>query len=249
MPKYLLSFQRLLALALQVTLTACAAGLSGSTSDTWREEVLLHDEQKIVVDRSQTYGSGREIGQGLPVKELSIAFRVPRSGKQLKWTSEFSEGIGIAELKLAALHVLEETPYIVALPNCNSYSKFGRPNPPYVLLKNEGGKWIRITMAELPKDFKDTNLVVDSLGNSGALVRQGKVSADMVKQLNEQMAQPENRSIVREQMTPHQGVTNCSIPSAIDAKLIAPEIHGQPIYYNWWPLAKDWMRETYHTVD
>jgi hypothetical protein len=60
----------LLAVGLIVGLTACAGGGAlGLGGDTWQEEVLLHDGRKMVVERSQTYGGRREIGQDLPVKE------------------------------------------------------------------------------------------------------------------------------------------------------------------------------------
>jgi hypothetical protein len=75
----------------------------------------------------------------------------------------------------------------------------------------------------------------------------GKVSTETVRQLNGQMRQPEYRSIIREQMQPSQGVTGCNIARDVRAELIAPEIDGKTIYYNWWPLAKDWMRKTYST--
>jgi hypothetical protein len=118
-----------------------------------------------------------------------------------------------------------------------------------VVLKNEAGKWNRITLEELPLEFKDTNLVVESLGNSATLAQMGKVSAATVKQLNGEMRQPEYRSIVREQMLPHPGVTGCSIARDIRFELIAPNIDGKTIYFNWWPLAKDWMRKTYGAAE
>jgi hypothetical protein len=239
---------------LTIGLSACAVGggriESGGGSrfgDNWQEEVLQHDGHTIVVERSQTYGGGHEIGQRPPIKVLSITFKLPSSGKQFSWTSGYDERIQIADLRLVALHVLADTPYLIVVPNCNSYNKFGRPNPPYVVLKNEIGKWNRITFEELPMEFKATNLVVESLGNSAILADMGKVRAETVRQLNGQMRQPEYRSIIREQMQPSQGVTGCNIARDIRAELIAPEIDGKTIYYNWWPLAKDWMRKTYST--
>lgn len=241
---------------LSIGLSACAVGggrieFSGGSrfGDNWQEEVLQHDGRSIVVERSQTYGGGHEIGQRSPIKVLSITFKLPSSGKQFSWTSSYDEASKIANLELAALHVLEGKPYLVAVPNCNSYNTFGRPNPPYVVLKNETDEWKRITLAELPAEFKTTNLVIESFGNSATLAQMGKVSAETVKQLNGQMRQPEYRSIVREQMPPSQGLTGCSIGRDIRAVLIAPEIDGKPLYYNWWPLAKDWMQKTYHTTD
>jgi hypothetical protein len=173
--------------------------LSAHAGDTWKEEVLLHDGQKIIVERSQTYGGGHEIGQRPPVRDMTITFSLPGSGKRISWTGDHEGDQGRSNFMLAALHILNETPYVVALPNfCISYNKWGRPNPPYVIFKYQASAWTRISLAELPTEFKSTNLVVESLGHSEALARQGRVSAEMVKQLNGQMKQPEYRGILRE---------------------------------------------------
>ena len=47
-----------LVLILGVSMTACGAGKS-----SWKEEVLLHDGTKLIVERSQTYGGNHELGQ------------------------------------------------------------------------------------------------------------------------------------------------------------------------------------------
>lgn len=190
-----------LAMGLFLALSACmdVAGAGGAGSDTWREEVLLHDGQKIMVDRAQSYGGAHEIGQRPPVRDMTITFALPGSGKRISWTSEYGEDVGRSNFTLAALHILNDTPYVVALPNlCQSYNKWGRPNPSYVIFKYQASTWTRIPLAELPTEFKSTNLVVESLGHSEALARQGKVSAEMVQQLNGQMTQPEYRGILRE---------------------------------------------------
>ena len=46
-----------------MSMSACA------TVFTWKEEVLLHDKHKIIVERSDTYDSSipHEIGQGAPL--------------------------------------------------------------------------------------------------------------------------------------------------------------------------------------
>lgn len=241
----------LLSVGLVVGLSACM-GLSGASyagGDSWQEEVLLHDGRTVVVDRSQTYGGGHEIGQRPPITVLSISFRLPSTSKQFSWTSSYHEASKIANFQIAALHVLDGIPYLVTLPNCNSYNSFGRPNPPYVVLKNETGEWKRITLNELPSEFKTTNMVIESFGNSATLAQMGRVNPDTVKLLNSQMRQPEYRSIVRGQLQPSEGVTGCSIARNIRFELLAPEIDGKTIYFNWWPLAKDWMRKTYGATE
>lgn len=188
-------------LGLLVGLSACVrlAGAAGAGGDAWQEEVLLHDGRTIVVDRSQTYGGGHEIGQRPPERDMTISFALPGSGKRITWFSEYGDDLGRSNFRLAALHVLNDTPYVVALPNlCLSYNKWGRPNPPYVIFKYQGNAWTRIPMAELPTEFKSTNLVVENFNNAAEFARLGRLSAEKVKQLNGQLMQPEYREIMRE---------------------------------------------------
>jgi len=187
-----------LVLALGISTSVCASFL-GFGGDSWKEEVLLHDGSKIIVERSQSYGGNHEIGQTPPIKEQEITFTVPSTGKTLTFKSEFSEDIGRANFDLLALDILNGTPYIIASPNlCLSYNKWGRPNPPYVIYKHDGTEWKRITLQELPAEFKDFNMVIETKGNLETLKAHSIVSAELVKQLNGELRQPEYRSILRE---------------------------------------------------
>ncbi|MFA6313687.1 MAG: hypothetical protein WCV99_23905 [Sterolibacterium sp.] len=175
------------------------AGLFGIGGTSWKEEVLLHDGSKIVVKRSQSYGGRHEIGQTPPIKEQEITFTIPSSGERITWKSEYGEDVGRSNFILLALHILRNTPYIVANPNlCLSYNKWGRPNPPYVIFKYEGKEWKRIPLQELPVEFKDINLVVSTKAEEKTIADQSLVSAELVKKLNGSLDQPEYRSILRE---------------------------------------------------
>ncbi len=135
------------------------AGFLGFGGDSWKEEVLLHDGQKIIVKRSQSNGGRHEVGQPSPIKEHTITFELPGTDKTITFKSEFSEDVGRANFNLLALHILNGTPYIVAEPNlCLSYNKWGRPNPPYIFFKYEGKEWKRIPLSEFPAEFKTVNL-------------------------------------------------------------------------------------------
>ena len=123
------------------------AGLFGFGDTSWKEEVLLHDGSKIIVERSQSYGGRHEIGQPPPIKEHVISFTLPGSSKTVTWKSEYGEDLGRTNFNLLAVHVMNSTPYIVAEPNlCLSYNKWGRPNPPYVFFKYDGKAWQRIPL-------------------------------------------------------------------------------------------------------
>jgi hypothetical protein len=180
------------------------AGLFGFGGDSWKEEVLLHDGQKLIVKRSQSYGGRHEIGQPPPIKEHTIAFTLPGSNKTITWTSEYGEDIGRTYFNLLAVHVLNGTPYIVASPNlCMSYNKWGRPNPPYVFFKYDGKAWQRIPQEEFPAEFKTINVALDILGHEVEnLASLGLVSSEKIKELNHHTVIPEYKTILREGVKP-----------------------------------------------
>jgi hypothetical protein len=174
------------------------AGFLGFGGDNWKEEVLLHDGSKIIVNRSQSYGGRHEIGQSPPIKEHTITFTLPGSHNVITWTSEYGEDLGRTNFNLLALHILNGTPYIVAEPNLMlSYNKWGRPNPPYVFFKYDGKAWQRITLEELPAEFKNINLVINTLAYGEQLDSQGLASAEAIKKLNSSLTQEEYKTIHR----------------------------------------------------
>lgn len=185
------------------------AGLFGFGGDSWEEEVLLHDGSKIIVKRSQSYGGRHEIGQTPPINEQDIAFTLPGTKRALTWKSEYSEDIGRANFNLLALHIANDTPYIVAEPNlCLAYNKWGRPNPPYVFFKYNGKKWQRIPLTEFPAAFKKINLVVSTKRHKDTLTAQPMVTAELVSELNGELEQREYKAILREPVK-GGGITSC----------------------------------------
>lgn len=189
------------------------AGLFGFGGDSWKEEVLLHDGQKIILQRSQSYGGRHEIGQSSSVKEHSIDFTLPGTNKRITWTSEYGEDLGRTNFNLLAVHVLNGTAYIVVEPNlCLSYNKWGRPNPPYVLLKHDKNAWQRIAMEILPPDFKTLNVVINNSrinDINGAASKTGYVLAEDVGKINSSLRQPEYKTILREAVPTSGGIASC----------------------------------------
>lgn len=186
------------------------AGLFGFGGDRWKEEVLLHDGKKLIVERSQTYGGRHEVGQKPPVKEQKLTFILPGSNRSITWKSEYSEDIGRANLKLLALHILNGTPYIVTEPNlCLAYNKLGRPNPPYVFFKYDGKDWKRISPPEFPVELKNINVVIDTKGDAEEITKLGMVSAATVMELNSSLLRYPNehveyKTIMREPLASSQ---------------------------------------------
>lgn len=187
-------------LLLAMALPACAQ-ISNSLGDSWKEEVLLHDGQKIIVERSQTYGGRHEIGQSPPVKEHTIRFSLPGSSQIITWTSPYGEELGRTNFNLLALHIQHDTPYLVSEPNlCLSYNKWGRPNPPYVFFKYDGSAWQRIAISEVPIEFKTINLIVNNTRASAikeSTKDTGYVPFEVVKKFNSNLRQPEYKTILR----------------------------------------------------
>lgn len=189
------------ALAWAISLSACMV-LPVSGADSWKEEVLLHDGQRIVVERSQTYKGRSEPGQSAPIGEHTIRFSLPGSNRAITWTSEYSEEIGRTNFNLSAVHVKNNTPYVVAEPNlCLSYNKWGRPNPPYVVFRHDGDTWQRIAFDALPSEFTTVNVVKRIRGiDVENLVKAKQVSAEQVAVLNTGLERPESKAILREAM-------------------------------------------------
>lgn len=191
---------KLMAVISTTLLGACMSTMALGNGDSWKEEVLLHDGQKMIVERSQTYGGRSEPGQSGPIKEHTIRLTLPDTQKPITWTSEYSDDIGRTNFILRAIHRLNGIPYIVASPNlCLSYNKWGRPNPPYVIFKHDGSTWQRIPLVQLPIDFKTVN-VVQSIQQFQAnqMSGMGLVSAEKVKELNRDTERAEAKAILRE---------------------------------------------------
>lgn len=188
-------------LMLGASMSACA-GLGGAS---WREEALLHDGNKITVNRSQSYGGRHELGQPEPIKEHAISFRLAGSGRNITWTSEFSEDVGFANFTLLAVHVLNDVPYVIAEPNgCLSYNKWGRPNPPYVTFRHDGKEWQRIPLSDLPLEFKTFNIAIsmpwDIRGRPLYLGENNTLSAESISNRNANIRIPQNKTLLREAM-------------------------------------------------
>ena len=184
-----------------IGLSVCVV-LPTSGADSWKEEVLLHDGEKIVVERSQTYKGRSEPGQRAPIGEHTIRFSLPGSSNTITWTSEYGEEIGRTDFDLLALHVKNNTPYVVAEPNlCLSYNKWGRPNPPYVVFRHDGNTWQRIALDALPSEFTTVNVVQGIRGiDVENLVKAKRISAEQVAGLNAGQERPESKAILREKV-------------------------------------------------
>lgn len=174
------------------------AGWFGFGGTNWKEEVLLHDGSKIVVERVVERGGRHELGQQPPIKEQSIIFNLPITNERITWKSEFSKDIGFADLQPLLVDMFQEVAYVVTHPvGSLSYMKWGSPNPPYVVFKYQNKKWDRITLEELPAEFTTPNLIFSSPDNTVEKLGTRLVKADTVQKIISEYRQPEFKSIVR----------------------------------------------------
>ena len=194
------------------SLGACA-GLPFTGGSSWKEEMLLHDGGTLIVERAIVRRGRHEIGQPPPIGEQTIRFKLPQSHKTVRWTSPYDDELGHSDFRLRALHVLNDTPYVIAEPDlCLAYNKWGRPNPPYVIFRHDGTAWQRIPIAQLPIEFKTFNVVMNlEKSYTDQLVREGRVSAEKVRELNKGVERnnPHLRTILREPTT--GGNTGCTV--------------------------------------
>lgn len=204
-----------MALMISTTLLgACMSTTAIGAGDSWKEEVLLHDGQKVVVERSQIYGGRSEPGQPPPAKEVTIRFKPPGAVNSISWTSEYGDELGRTNFNLLALHIKQSTPYLVTEPNlCLSYNKWGRPNPPYVVFKHDGSTWQRIALSELPAEFKTINMIVNNsrlyeIAESSKGT--GYVSSEAVMKINSSLRQAEYKTILREPLSKERIEVKCA---------------------------------------
>lgn len=175
------------------------AGLFGLGGTSWKEEVLLHDGSKIIVERSVERGGRHEIGQKPPIKEQSLSFTPHGASKPVTWEDRYSEDVGGANFLPMLLDVINGTPYLVTNPmGCLSYNKWGRPNPPYVIFKHDGTAWQRIPLQELPAKITTPNLIFSMPDIEAEKFGKGLVSAEAIQKLIAGYQQPHYRAIVRE---------------------------------------------------
>ena len=175
------------------------AGLFGLGGMNWKEEVLLHDGNKVVVERMVKRGGRHEIGQQPPYKEQSLSFTFPGATQEIVWEDTFSEDVGSANFLPMLLDIRNGTAYLVVSPmGCLSYNKWGRPNPPYVVFRHQGKEWQRIPLQDLPAEIKAPNLIFSDPDNVVKKIGKGLIPAEAIQQIISRYRQPEYRGILRE---------------------------------------------------
>jgi hypothetical protein len=190
----------LISLIVSFDMSGCAGvGALVLGGDTWQEEVLLHDGQKIVVDRMVERGGRHEVGQKSSFTEQRLSFTVLGSTHTITWEDHTSQDLGQANFLPMAVDISGGSPYLVAYPmGCLSYNKWGRPNPPYVIFRYDDKEWRRIPLHELPAEITTPNMIFSM--PDVVVEKFGKrfITADMIKGVIAGYQQPEFKTILRE---------------------------------------------------
>jgi len=190
---------KLMAVISTTLLGACMSTTAIGAGASWKEEVQLHDGQKIIAERYVQRGGRSEVGQKGAYVAQSLSFTLPNRSHSIEWKDNFSEDIGSVSFLPMLLDVVGGTPYLVARPmGCLSYNKWGRPNPPYVVFKHEANAWKRIALEELPLQIKTPNLISSAPDLEVEKLGQRVVSAQVIQQLVANYKNPESKTILRE---------------------------------------------------
>ncbi len=186
------------------------AGLLGFGGTSWKEEALLHDGSKVIVERSVERKGRHEIGQLPAYTKQTLTFTNPATGKSVSWEDKATEDLGTSSFLTMTLDIYQGVAYLVATPmGCLSYNKWGRPNPPYIIFRHGGKAWERIPLQELPLETKALNLISSSPDTEVEQLGKRMVDAETIKRLNAEFTQPEYKRILREALPAEVGLTSC----------------------------------------
>jgi hypothetical protein len=140
-----------------ISLSACSFA---TRTDTWSEDVLMHDGRVFVLEREVGYtfqfisdgGGYPRFFDSWPDKYW-LRFKNPETQEVIKWQGE-------QYYNPVMLDVFKGVAYLVVLgqPNKDTEKVYGCPDMPYIFLKYENSKWKPIAVEELPIILKNANL-------------------------------------------------------------------------------------------
>jgi len=187
-----------------VSFSGCAAGFFGfGDTASWKEEVLLHDGNKIIVERSFRLGSKPTLeSHERQALDETVSFILPRTNKEIKWETDFRDSKPEPNsLNLLVLDIVKGIPYIATnLAGCIAYNKWKRPNPPYIFFKYDGNEWKQISLEEFPVEISKVNVIV---GKPPAKLLKPFYTVEQVNLENHDIHTEAYKTIVR---TPLKGV-------------------------------------------
>lgn len=201
------------------------ASMSACSKD-WKEEVLLHDGSKIIVERVQSLGSrptweSRERA----ILDETITFSLPGTHQKIVWSMSFRDDVPEPNgVNVVLLGIVNSAPYIAGYPaGCIAYNKWKRPNPPQILFKYEDRQWKRIALADFPPQLIHANIIV---GGPPAEGIKSFYTVEEVNAENHDIDTPEYRTILREAV---KGWAGCPELVRVEGGWVSPGNAKAPI--------------------
>lgn len=186
------------------------AGIFNFGGSSWKEEALLHDGSKVIVERSVERKGRHEIGQLPAYTKQTLSFSNPATGKSITWEDKATDDLGTSSFLPMALDIYQGVAYLVVTPmGCLSYNKWGRPNPPYVIFRHQGTAWERVSLQDLPLETKVPNLISSSPDTEVERLGKRMVDAETIKRFTAEFSQPEYKSILRGLLSKERLETMC----------------------------------------
>jgi hypothetical protein len=174
------------------SLTACGRSID------WMQETPLHDGRTITVERHSELGppfpgsSGMEVGQ-------TLTFQHADTRERITW--RMPDGLNPVMIDFD-----QSVPYyVLKVYTAGDYSKWGCPNPPYLVYRYQQGAWTRLPFEALPTTFVNRNLLPLSKDVQG--LKDGQVvSANVMENLWLRVERPKPKQealkISREKVNP-----------------------------------------------
>jgi len=190
---------------------AASAFLGFGNTASWKEEVLLHDGGKIVVERFYHLG-GKPTLESRERRALdeTASFELPGAQERVIWKTEFNDSVPDPNsLNLLVLGIVGGTPYLATYPvGCISYNKWGRPNPPYIFFRYDGDDWKKIPLEEFPPELSKVNVIV---GRPPAKLLKPFYTIEQVKEQNRNIHTERYRTIIRTPFDPKALEKGCPV--------------------------------------
>jgi hypothetical protein len=146
---------------LSLSLPGCLGalgGVGGLGAPEWKEEVALHDGRILLVNRSVQLVSGESFHSMEGARRLTFAD--PTTGQPVIWESPGQTGL---RLRPMLLDIEGGRLFLVTMAQSGpDYETFGCPTPPYIVFRHEGGTWVRVPVADLPRSLTKMNLLPNS---------------------------------------------------------------------------------------
>ena len=146
---------------------ACSPAMAFSVrTESWTEDVVLHDGRQIKVEREVDWtfriasgdaGSGFQLFKNWPDR-FWLKFKHPDTHETIKWQGE-------QHYNPVLLDIVDGIPYLVVYGSGSKETEavYGCPELPYTYLKYESGffgKWSPVPVEKAPNVLQDANLSV-----------------------------------------------------------------------------------------